>query len=108
MCWEVRTYLAATDRAASMYASGVPLDEQQFRDAFAAMNAELDELSPPAERNEWELKRQYSAINRFSMLAGTYPHAFPVPSNADEAWDWYQENGPYAVSDEPQSTRLIF
>jgi hypothetical protein len=93
---------------ALLYANGVPLDEEQFRDAFASMQAELDELSPVAERNQWELQRQYAAINRFSMLAGTYPHAFPVRSNAGEAWDWYQENGPYAVSDEPQSHRLIF
>jgi hypothetical protein len=80
-----------------LYANGVPLDEQQFREAFAAMQAELDELSPPAERNQWELMRQAHAINRFSMLAGTFPQAFPVRSNADEAWSWYQETGPYAA-----------
>jgi hypothetical protein len=35
-----------------LYANGVPLDEAQFREAFAAMQAGLDELSPPAERNQ--------------------------------------------------------
>jgi hypothetical protein len=47
-------------------------------------------------------------MNRFSMLAGTYPQAFPVRSNADEAWDWYRENGPYAVSDDPQLVQAVF
>jgi hypothetical protein len=29
------------------------MDEAQFRAAFAAYQAELDDLPPPAERNEW-------------------------------------------------------
>jgi hypothetical protein len=77
---------------AELYHRGVPLDETQLCEALAAMQAELDELAPPAERNEWELRRQYAAINRFSVLAGTYPRAFPIRSNADDAWQWYAEN----------------
>ena len=37
---------------AELYANGVPMDEAQFRAAFAAYQAELDALSPPAERDE--------------------------------------------------------
>jgi hypothetical protein len=75
-----------------LYANGVPLTEEQFREAFAAMNADLDRLSPPAERSEWEMKQQYAAVNRFSVLAGTFPQAYPIRSNADDAWAWYQQN----------------
>lgn len=82
-----------------LYNNGVPLTEEQFREVFAAMQAELDELSPPAERGEWELKRQYAAVNRLSLLAGMYPHAFPMLGNADDAWDWYKDNNPYATAD---------
>ena len=92
-----------------LYAAGVPLDEEQFRQAFAAMQAELDELSPPAERNPWELLRQSHAINRFSVLAGTYPQPFPILSSADEAWNWYRANGSYvAADDEPQPVQAVF
>ncbi len=87
-----------------LYANGVPLTEEQFREAFAAMNADLDRLSPPAERSEWEMKQQYAAVNRFSVLASTFPHAYPIRSNADDAWAWYQENNPYAASDLPRGT----
>jgi hypothetical protein len=90
--------VAGTD----LYASGVPLTEAQFREAFAAMQAELDSLSPPAERSEWEMKRQWAAVNRLSALAGTYPHAFPILGNADDAWNWYRENNPYAMRDLPR------
>lgn len=53
-----------------LYANGVPLTEEKFREAFAAMNADLDRLSPPAERSEREIKQQYAAVNRFSVLTG--------------------------------------
>jgi hypothetical protein len=86
---------------ADLYNNGVPLTETQFREAFAAMQADLDRLSPPAERNEWELAQQYAAINRFSVLAGTYPHAFPIRGNADDAWNWYQASNSYAIRDLP-------
>jgi hypothetical protein len=84
-----------------LYNNGVPLTEVQFREAFAAMQADLDRLSPPAERNQWELRQQYAAIDRFSVLAATYPQAFPIRSSADDAWDWYQANNPYATRDLP-------
>jgi hypothetical protein len=87
-----------------LYANGVPLTEEQFREAFAAMNADLDRLSPPAERNEWEMKQQYAAVNRFSVLTGRFPHAYPIRDNADEAWAWYRENNPYATSELPRGT----
>jgi hypothetical protein len=89
-----------------LYNNGVPLTEEQFREVFAAMQAELDELSPPAERCEWELKRQYAAINRLSVFAGTYPHAFPMRGNADDAWNWYKDHNPYATTDLPRRHRF--
>lgn len=82
-----------------LYNNGVPLTEQQFREAFGAMQAELDEL--PAQRTEWDMKRQFAAVNRLSMLAGTFPHAFPMLGNADDAWNWYEANNPYATRDLP-------
>jgi hypothetical protein len=92
---------------ADLYSSGVPMTEDQFREAFTAMQADLDRLAPPAERNEWELKQQYAAINRFSVLAGTYPQAYPIRNTADDAWDWYQINSPYAAAvDLPRSPSL--
>jgi hypothetical protein len=57
------------------------------------MQAELDELPAPAERDEWQPKRQYAAINRFSVLADTYPHAFPIRSHADDAWPGTKPEG---------------
>ncbi len=92
---------------ADLYSNGVPLTEAQFRDAFAAMHDELDQLSPPAERSEWELKRQYAAVNRFSVLAGTYPHAYPSLGNADDAWNWYKDNNPYATRNFPRSHGFV-
>jgi hypothetical protein len=87
---------------ADIYHRGVPLYEAQFRDAFAAMQAELDELGPQAERNEWQLKQGYAAINRLSMLTGTFPQAFPIRSNVDDAWQWYADNNSYVIIDLPQ------
>ncbi len=79
-----------------LYSRGVPLSEAQFREAYAAMQSELDELPPPAERTDWEFKRQYDAVNRLSMLAGTFPQAFPMLGSANQAWEWYATYGPYA------------
>lgn len=47
--------------------------------------------------NELTLKRGYDVINRFSMLTGTFPNAFPMLGDADMAWTWYAENNRYAT-----------
>lgn len=87
---------------AELYANGVPMDETQFRTAFAAYQAELDELSPPAERNEWEMKRQFAAAQRLAVITGTHPQAFPNVGDPDQAWEWYMNNNPYVTSDLPR------
>jgi hypothetical protein len=87
---------------AELYASGVPMDEAQFRAAFAAYQAELAELSPPAERNEWETKRQFAAAQRLAVITGTHPHAFPNLGDPDQAWEWYRDNNPYATAALPR------
>lgn len=84
-----------------LYVNGVPLSESQFRELWAALYAELDELPPQPDRTEWELKRGYNAINKFSVLTGTYPQAFPLLGDLDRAWDWYATNNRYATSSEP-------
>lgn len=83
---------------AEMYANGVPLDEVQFRAVFAVYQAELDELRPPAERSEWELKRQYAAAQRLAVITGTHPQAFPNLGDPDQAWEWYKDNNRYATA----------
>jgi hypothetical protein len=86
---------------ASLYHSGVPLTETQFRELFAAYQAELTELPPPADRTEWDMKRQYAAAQRLAILTGRHPHAFPNIGDADQAWEWYAANNPYATADLP-------
>ena len=85
-----------------LFDAGVPLTEEQFREVFAAYQAELDELPPPADRTEWEMKRQFAAAQRLAVLTGTHPHTFPVLGNADDAWNWYKDNNPYATKDLPR------
>lgn len=80
-----------------LYLYGVPLTEKQLREAFGAMKDELDQLGAPAERTAWETAQGYQAINRFSVLAGTFPQAFPILSDADSAWQWYKENNGYVT-----------
>lgn len=87
---------------ADLYHRGVPLDEAQFREAFAEMEAELDQLRPPAERDEWQNAQCAVAINRFSMLTGTFPQAYPIRGNADDAWQWYAQYNRYATDELPQ------
>jgi hypothetical protein len=82
---------------AELYANGVPMDEAQFRAAFFAYRDELDELPPPAERNDWEMKRQYAAVRRLAVITGTHPQTFPNIGDPDRAWDWYKDNNPYAT-----------
>jgi hypothetical protein len=87
---------------AELYANGVPMDEAQFRAAFAAYQAELAELSPPAQRTEWEMKRQFAAAQRLAVITGRHPHAFPNIGDPDQAWEWYRDNNPYVTGDLPR------
>ncbi|MDQ2814660.1 MAG: hypothetical protein M3Z75_23075 [Actinomycetota bacterium] len=87
---------------ADLYAHGVPLTEAQFREVFAAYQSELDELPPPADRTEWDLKRQYAAVQRLAVLTGTHPQTFPNVGDADQAWGWYAANNPYASAELPR------
>ena len=82
---------------AELYANGVPMDEAQFRGAFAGYQAELDALSPPAERDEWQLAQQRAAVQRLAVITGTHPQSFPNIGDADQAWEWYRDNNPYAT-----------
>jgi hypothetical protein len=86
---------------ADLYRCGVPLTESQFREMFATYQAELAELPPPAERTEWEMKRQFAAAQRLAVLSGTHPQAFPNVGDVDTAWEWYSENNPYATGQTP-------
>src|ERR1700722_18055228 len=81
---------------AELYANGVPMDEAQFRGAFAAYQAELDALSP-AERDEWQLAQQRAAVQRLAVITGTHPQSFPNIGDPDQAWEWYRDNNPYAT-----------
>lgn len=51
---------------AELYANGVPMDEAQFRAAFAAYLAELEALPPPAERDAWQTAQQHAASQRLA------------------------------------------
>jgi hypothetical protein len=86
---------------AEMYTKGIPLDEAQFRAVFAAYQAELEELPPPAARNEWEMKRQYAASQRLAVITGTHPHAFPNLGDPEQAWEWYRDKNSYATAARP-------
>lgn len=87
---------------AELYSNGVPMDEAQFRAFFAAYQAELDELGPVADRNDWQLKQGFAAARRLAVLTGTHPQAFPNLGDPDDAWDWYRENNPYATARLPR------
>jgi hypothetical protein len=87
---------------AELYANGVPVDEAQFRAVFAAYQAELDELPAPAERTEWEMKRQYAAAQSLAVITGTHPQAFPNLGDPDQAWEWYRNNNPYTTAALPR------
>jgi hypothetical protein len=50
----------------------VPMDETQFRAAFAAYQAVLGGLSPPAERNGWQLSQVRVAVQRLAVSTGTH------------------------------------
>ena len=87
---------------AELYANGVPMDEAQFRAAFAAYQAELDTLSPPAERDAWQTAQANAAIQRLAVITGTHPNTFPNLGDPDDAWAWYRDNNPYATERLPQ------
>jgi hypothetical protein len=91
---------------AELYANGVPMNEAQFRAAFAAYQAELGALSPPAERDDWQLAQQYAAVQRLAVLTGTHPQSFPNIGSQDRAWDWYRDNNPYATGALPRNHAL--
>ncbi len=90
-----------------LYHNGVPLTEAQFRAVFAAYQAELAELPPPAERTEWEMKRQFAAAQRLAVLTGTHPQAFPAVGDADRAWEWYAANNRYANQAPPEKRWIL-
>jgi hypothetical protein len=87
---------------AELYANGVPMEEAQFRSAFAAYQAELDTLPPPAERDKWQTAQQIAASQRLAVITGTHPHAFPSFGDPDQAWAWYRNNNPYATATLPR------
>ena len=86
---------------AELYANGPPMDEGQFQAVFAAYQAELDALPPPAERNDWQMTQQFAAAQRLAVITGTHPHAFPNFGDPDQAWEWYRDNNPYVTHDLP-------
>ncbi|MGH3224849.1 MAG: hypothetical protein ACRDPY_40255 [Streptosporangiaceae bacterium] len=85
-----------------LYQNGVLLTETQFRELFAAYQPELDKLPRPADRTDWDMKRQFAAAQRLAVLTGTHPHAFPNFGDPDQAWEWYAANNPYAAAELPQ------
>jgi hypothetical protein len=87
---------------AELYANGVPMDEPQFRAAFAAYQAELDTLSPPAERDDWEVAQQRAVSQRMAVITGTHPRAFPNIGDPDQAWEWYRDYNRYAIAALPR------
>lgn len=85
-----------------LFGNGVPLTETQFREVFAAYQAALAKLPPPADRTEWDMGRQFAAAQRLAVLTGTHPQAFPSTDDPDEAWEWYAANNAYAAAGLPQ------
>jgi hypothetical protein len=89
-----------------LWANGVPLTEEQFRELYAALQADLDKLPLPRERSKDDMERQYTAIRRFSVLTGTFPQAFPSLGNVDQAWEWYSSYNRYAIRAEARDSWL--
>ncbi len=87
---------------AELCANDVPMDEAQFRAAFGAYRAELDALSPPAEREAWQQAQANAACQRLAVITGTHPNAFPSLGDPDDAWAWYKDNNPYATARLPR------
>lgn len=80
-----------------LWVNGVPLTGEQFRELYAALQADLNQLPPLGERSSDDMERQYVAVRRFSVLTGTFPQAFPALGNVDQAWEWYAGYNRYAV-----------
>jgi hypothetical protein len=89
-----------------LWANGVPLTEEQFRELYAALQVDLDQLPPPNERSSDDMERQYTAVRRFSVLTGTFPQAFPALRNVDQAWEWYAGFNRYAIRADYRNERL--
>jgi hypothetical protein len=81
---------------------------QVVRDLIRA-SAELDALSPPADRDEWQQGQQRAAVQRLAVITGTHPHRFPNIGSPEQAWEWYRDNNPYATGALPRrhALRLI-
>jgi len=82
-----------------LYHRGVPLDEAQFREVFAAFEAELATLKPPAERDQWQNAQAAAAHHRLAVITGTFPQPYPIRANVDDAWRWYAEKSAYQTGD---------
>jgi hypothetical protein len=94
-------YVDAT--GTDLYRHGPRLNESQFREAWAAMHAALEELPPAAGPNDdRQQELQHDALARMGFLAGTFPNRFPVFINADQAWQWYSDNNYYATRGLPR------
>lgn len=93
-------HVAAT--GTQLFSYGVPLDEAQFREAYAAYRAVQDRQGPAAERNRWQAAEGVDAVRKFSVLTGTAPAAFPMLGEEDSAWKWYAENNHYAIREFPE------
>jgi hypothetical protein len=89
-----------------LWANGVPVTEEQFRELYAALQADLDALPPPGERSKDDMEGQYTAVRRFSVLTGTFPQAFPALGNVDDAWQWYASYNRYAIRAEAWNSWL--
>lgn len=86
-----------------LYANGVPLSESQFRELWAVLHVELDELPPQPDRTEWELKRGYAAINKFSVVTRTTIR----PSPFSETWTGRGTGMPPTIATQPVLNQAI-
>lgn len=90
---------------ADLFMHGVPLDEEQFRDLYAATMAELDKLPPNDKRTDQDREEQYAILRRFGALTGF--SRFPMLDSADRAWAWYAQNNHYATRGLPRRRGFI-
>ena len=75
-CPPVLTMLISLSRGTDRLGKVRPADGERLRAGFGAVaqadgdTATIKKLPPPAERNEWEMKRQFAAARRFTGLSG--------------------------------------